>query len=44
MFFGLEQENGSLNTTMALHVITIQLEAGRGIRAETCQLSDVFPP
>ena len=44
MVLGLEYENGSLITTMALHFPSIQLEAGRVISVETCRLADVFSP
>ena len=37
MFFGLEQEDGSLI------ILYIPLEAGRGISTKTCWLDDVFP-
>ena len=36
MAFGLEQEDG--------HILSIPLEAGQGISAETCGLDDAFPP
>ena len=37
-------EDGSLVTPMALAILSILLEAGRGVNAETCRLDDVFSP
>ena len=33
-----------LITPMTWHILSIPVEVGRGISAETCGLDDVFPP
>ena len=44
MDFELEQEYRGTITPMVLAHFSIPLEAGRGIRAKTCALGDLFPP
>ena len=44
MVFGLEQEDGSFDYSHGADILSIPLKAGRGIRAETCELDYVFPP
>ena len=44
MGLGLEQEDMSWITSMALAYFLIQLETGRGLNAKTCGLDDVFSP
>ena len=42
--FVLEQEHGSTLLPWHWHILSTPIEAGRGIRAKTCGLDDVFPP
>ena len=42
--FGIEQRDGSLITPRRWYILSIPLEAGRGISAETCRVDDKFPP